>query len=66
MRKDVLLMLLGTFVAFLPFLGFPNTWDAVLMIIAGVSIISVAIAVRRAKKPPSYPQLFSQRSDSQL
>ena len=62
MRKDVLLMLLGTLVAFLPFLGLPNSWDNILMVIMGISIIGVAIAVRRAKKPPSYPQLFSERS----
>ena len=59
MKKDVLLMLLGTFIVALPFLGFTNTWDTVMMVIVGVSVIAVAITVRRAKKPPTPPQLFS-------
>lgn len=51
MRKDVMIMLGGAFVAFLPFLGFPNSWDAVLMVIAGVCLISLGIAVRRGNRP---------------
>ena len=51
MRKDVMIMLWGAFVAFLPFLGFPNSWDAVLMVIAGVCVISLGIAVRRGNRP---------------
>ncbi len=47
MTIDTLIMLLGTFVVVLPFLGFPNSWDTVLLFIAGISIIVLGIIVRR-------------------
>jgi len=49
MGKDVILMLLGAWVALLPFLGFPSSWDKVLFLASGVIIISVGISIRRAK-----------------
>ena len=52
MQKDVLIMLLGAFVAFIPFLGFPQSWDTVFLVVAGVCMIGLGIAVRRGKKPP--------------
>lgn len=50
MTKDVLLMLLGGFTAFLPFLGFPNSWDTVIFVILGMSVVFVGIAVRRSSR----------------
>ena len=47
MTIDTLIMLAGAFVAVLPFLGFPNSWDTVLFFLAGVFIISLGIVVRR-------------------
>lgn len=47
MTLDTLIMLAGAFVAVLPFLGFPNSWDTVLFFIAGVVIIGLGIVVRR-------------------
>ncbi|MBI5456442.1 hypothetical protein HY969_01750 [Candidatus Kaiserbacteria bacterium] len=47
MTLDALIMLLGTFVALLPFLGFPNTWDAAILLVAGIIIVGLGIAVRR-------------------
>ncbi|OGG45321.1 hypothetical protein A2673_00240 [Candidatus Kaiserbacteria bacterium RIFCSPHIGHO2_01_FULL_50_13] len=47
MTIDTLIMLSGAFVAALPFLGFPNTWDAALFLVAGIFIIALGIAVRR-------------------
>jgi len=49
MTLDALIMLAGAFVAILPFLGFPNNWDTVLLFIAGVLIIVLGIVVRREK-----------------
>lgn len=49
MGKNVLIMLLGTWVALLPFLGFPGSWDRILLVISGVIIISIGIAMRREK-----------------
>lgn len=47
MTLDTLIMLAGAFVAVLPFLGFPNSWDTVLFFIAGIVIIGLGIVVRR-------------------
>lgn len=47
MTLDALIMLSGTFVAVVPFLGFPNSWDTALFFLAGVFIISLGIIVRR-------------------
>ncbi len=47
MTLDTLIMLTGTFVAVLPFLGFPSSWDTVLFFLAGIAIIGLGIAVRR-------------------
>ncbi len=47
MTLDALIMLSGAFVAVLPFLGFPNSWDTVLFFLAGISVIALGIIVRR-------------------
>lgn len=47
MTIDALIMFAGTFVAMLPFLGFPNSWDTFLLLFAGVFVIALGIVVRR-------------------
>ena len=47
MTVDALIMFAGAFVAVLPFLGFPNSWDSVFLFLAGVLIIALGIVVRR-------------------
>lgn len=47
MTIDALIMLSGAFVAVLPFLGFPNSWDSYLFVIAGAFTIALGIVVRR-------------------
>ena len=47
MTVDTLIMFSGTFVALLPFLGFPSSWDRVLLFIVGIFIVSLGIVVRR-------------------
>ena len=47
MTLDALIMLAGGFVALLPFLGLPNSWDAVLLFLTGAIIVSLGIMVRR-------------------
>ncbi len=47
MTTDTLIILIGTLVALLPFLGFPVAIDMVLLIIAGISIIALGISIRR-------------------
>lgn len=47
MTVDALIILAGGFVTVLPFLGFPNSWDTVLLFLVGVFIIGLGIMVRR-------------------
>lgn len=47
MTIDAIIMLLGLFVALTPFLGFPASWDNVLLPIAGSVIVFLGIIVRR-------------------
>jgi len=47
MTLDALIMFFGAFVAVLPFLGFPNSWDNVLFLCAGIVIVVLGIVVRR-------------------
>ena len=47
MTLDTLIMLAGTFVVLLPFLGFPANWDTALFFLVGIAIIGLGIAVRR-------------------
>ncbi len=47
MTIDALIMLTGGFVAVLPFLGFPNSWDTAFLFLAGILIIVLGIVVRR-------------------
>ena len=59
MSLDALIMLMGAIVAVLPFLGFPNSWDSVLLLIAGALIIILGIIVRRGhyrREEPDTPE----------
>ncbi len=56
MTLDALIMLAGAFVAVLPFLGFPNSWDTVLFFLAGISVIALGIILRRRETHPINPR----------
>jgi len=45
-------MLSGTFVALLPFLGLPSSWDTVFYFLLGVFVITLGIIVRRKSSAP--------------
>lgn len=47
MTKDLVIIVLGIFVAVLPFLGFPNAWDRIILIITGFSISVLMYLLRR-------------------
>lgn len=47
MTIDALIMFSGAFVAILPFLGFPNSWDTFFLLAAGILIVALGIVVRR-------------------
>ena len=55
MTLDTLIMLSGGFVALLPFLGFPNSWDNVLLVAAGVFIVILGLLVRTRVGKCDYP-----------
>lgn len=42
MRKEKTLFIIGLWVIFLPFLGFPNLWRKILFVITGFLIIYIA------------------------
>jgi len=52
MSLDALIMFTGAFVAILPFLGFPPSWDTVFFFLAGILIIALGIVVRRRGNAP--------------
>ncbi len=47
MTLDALIMLMGTLVALIPFLGFPLQWDNIILVGVGVFVILLGIIVRR-------------------
>lgn len=49
MTLDTLIICAGAFVALLPFLGFPNSWDTVFLFLAGIFIVGLGITVRRRR-----------------
>lgn len=72
MTLDALIIGAGAFVALLPFLGFPVSWDTVLFFLAGVFIIGLGIAVRRnrgasepavQRKAETFAESVPQRSE---
>jgi len=47
MSKDAIVIVLGLVVAAMPFLGFPSTWETVLLVALGVSIAVLVFLFRR-------------------
>lgn len=64
MTLDSLIILSGAFVALLPFLGFPNSWDRVLFALVGLFIVVLGIVVRRRSGVKTTPHRNSGFSDS--
>ncbi len=56
MTIDTLIMLAGAFVAVLPFLGFPSSWNTVFFVIVGIFVIALGIVVRRRDNPMFAPR----------
>ena len=50
MRKERTLLIVGIWVAILPFLGFPNTWRSVLFVITGIMLVYLAYLFRLEAK----------------
>ena len=68
MTLDTLIMFSGAFVALLPSLGFPASWDNVFLRIVGVLVIALGVVVRRRTSYSSHnselPENQENHSDS--
>ncbi|TSC61265.1 MAG: hypothetical protein Greene041614_1131 [Parcubacteria group bacterium Greene0416_14] len=50
MSKYKFLVLIGLFIAALPYLGFPLLWDTIMFTFGGLAIVAVSTLARRAYK----------------
>ncbi len=62
MTLDALIMFAGAFVALLPFLGIPNSWDRALYFLVGVFVFALGVLVRR--RVPQKPKKVSTYTES--
>ena len=46
MTKELAVIILGAWVALVPFLGFPHSWDAPLLLIVGCMLVVLGFLVR--------------------
>jgi cbb3-type cytochrome oxidase subunit 3 len=51
MRKEKTLFILGLWIVFLPFLGFPNSWRKFLFFLTGVCVMYLAYLFYKQNKP---------------
>jgi VIT1/CCC1 family predicted Fe2+/Mn2+ transporter len=56
MTLDALIMLAGALVALVPYMGFPRSWDDVILVVLGIFIVILGVVVRRRKRRPSSTQ----------
>jgi len=49
MTLDTVIIFAGAFVAILPFLGFPSSWDTVLLFLVGTLIVALGVVIRRGR-----------------
>ncbi len=50
MSKARILLILGTWIAILPFLGFPYSWKDILFSLSGLGVIYVSYSLYKEKK----------------
>lgn len=50
MRKEKTLFILGIWIIFLPFLGFPNSWRKILFLLTGLCVIYLAYLFYKQNK----------------
>lgn len=47
MSKNAIIIVLGFIVAAMPFLGFPSTWETIILVLLGVSLAVLAFLLRQ-------------------
>lgn len=79
MSKEIGVVMLGVFVAVLPFLGFPESWRVVLFIFSGLAIVLLGLFLRgdhlrreiadhsaHAAQPPVRPATYRSNGRSRV
>ena len=51
MSKQQVLMIVGVWVAVLPFLGFPTSWDTFFAVVSGIVVVGLAYSLRQKTRP---------------
>jgi hypothetical protein len=62
MRKELTVMILGAWIALVPYLGFPRSWDEPMLVISGLLLVLVGFLLRHHALERLKRQ--SRRSDS--
>jgi uncharacterized membrane protein len=66
MHKARLLLILGVWVAILPYLGFPHSWKDVLFSLSGLVLVYLSYIIYRESKTEkvgTVPENFSENGD---
>ncbi|MBI3888722.1 hypothetical protein HY311_02930 [Candidatus Nomurabacteria bacterium] len=67
MSKPRILLVLGTWVTILPYLGFPNSWKDVLYTLTGLGLVFISYLMYRERKAKADQEKtfdnFSENSD---
>jgi len=68
MRRERILLLIGIWVAVLPYLGFPSSWKTVLLSLTGLGLVYISYMMYHearlsSKEDPETFENFSENSD---
>lgn len=47
MSKDVAIIVLGIWIAIVPFLGFPGLWETIIYVVSGLGVVLMTFLLRR-------------------
>lgn len=64
MSKARILLILGTWIAVLPFLGFPYSWKDVLFSLSGLGVIYISFSLYKEKKKKGKVKNFDNFSEN--
>lgn len=64
MSKARILLILGTWIAILPFLGFPYSWKDILFSLSGLGVIYISYSLYKEKKKKGKVKNFDNFSEN--
>lgn len=47
MSKDIVIIVLGIWIAIVPFLGFPGLWETIIYVVSGLGVVLMTFLLRR-------------------